>query len=176
MEFLEWLYTNNYNNLNEWIEVINSGGDVYPRFRILYQQWVDRYIDDIASVSEEDVKSLLRLLLQPFTRELDRDAYESIISVTRNTDFWEGLSNDHKKTYLSALNCENSKRIENGNDAWEGLTWILQYLPYKPYKAIRALNSYLEAELCAVPDDRIFGIEQCIEIIEAKYINQGSLG
>jgi restriction system protein len=60
--------------------------------------------------------------------------------------------------------------MNNDQDAWEGLTWVLQLLPFSPYKAIKALNSYLNAEIGSMPDDRIIGIGQCISIIEAKFI------
>ena len=85
-------------------------------------------------------------------------------------NYWEGLNDEHREVYLSNFKWEKNKRIKNGDEAWEGLTWVLQYLPFKPYKAIRALNAYLEAEVCVLPDDRIIGINQCIEIIEAKFI------
>lgn len=48
--------------------------------------------------------------------------------------------------------------MDNEQDAWEGLTWVLQLLPFSPYKAIKALSSYLNAEIGSMPDDRIIGI------------------
>ncbi|WP_039790275.1 hypothetical protein, partial [Paenibacillus riograndensis] len=64
----------------------------------------------------------------------------------------------------AVLESEVYRRIENEQEAWEGLTWILELLPSKPYRAIRALESYLLAQP-NLPDDRITGIEQCCEII-----------
>ncbi|MBA9027607.1 restriction endonuclease [Peribacillus huizhouensis] len=60
-------------------------------------------------------------------------------------------------------------RIENRQEAWEGLTWILEFLPYRPYKAIIALENYIISEP-SIPDDRNTGIEQCAEIIMEKFI------
>lgn len=83
--------------------------------------------------------------------------------------------NQSKDTKLIKMANEMSEnesyyRIENGQDAWEGLTWVLELLPSRPYKAIKALESYLLAQP-NLPDDRIIGIEQCAEIIMAKFID-----
>lgn len=172
MDLLEYYYTDNYNNFEEWLELINSGENVYPRFRIPYQQWVDMYIKNIGDIEGEEVKNLLRLLLQPFTRQMDIETYEGIINIIQSRS--ESLNDKERNILQSILKHEKYKRIENDDEAWDGLTWVLQYLPFKPHKAIRALSSYLEAEICALPDDRIIGISQCMEIIEAKYIKNST--
>ncbi|WIV11106.1 restriction endonuclease [Proteiniborus sp. MB09-C3] len=154
MEIMENYYTKNFNTFDEWLELVRQDEFVYPRFRIPYHEWMNEYIDSIENRSEEEVKELLRYLLLPFTRKIDRANCESFYC----------LNNDPNK-YL-----EMYKRLENGQDAWEGLTWVLQYLPYSPYKAIRALTSYHDAEVCYMPDDRIIGINQCKALIEAKFI------
>lgn len=65
---------------------------------------------------------------------------------------------------------ESLHRLESGQDAWEGLTWVLELLPSRPYKAIKAIENYLTAQQ-GLPDDRIIGLEQCAEIILAKFIH-----
>ncbi|MGG1690809.1 hypothetical protein [Heyndrickxia ginsengihumi] len=62
------------------------------------------------------------------------------------------------------------KKIENGQDAWEGLTWILELLPFNPFNAVKALESYILAQP-NIPDDRVIGLSQCVEIITAKFIH-----
>lgn len=167
MEILEWAYTDNYETLDEWIDLIKNDGDVYPKFRIPYQEWVDEYIKDIENRSESEVIELLRYLLFPFTRYNDISSYEAMKIFSENIN----TSGGNERIKDSFNNIEMYRRIENQQDAWEGLTWVLQLLPFKPYKAIKALNSYLYAEVAYMPDDRIIGINQCIAIIEAKYIN-----
>jgi len=154
MELYENYYSDNYNTFEEWFELVQQDEPVYPRYRIPYKEWLQEYIANIEYRSEEEVKDLLRYLLFPFTRRMDRTEYEAFYCISKKQ---ENL-------------IEKYKRLENGQDAWEGLTWILQYLPYSPYKAIRALNSYHNAEVGYMPDDRIIGIGQCIEIIEARFI------
>lgn len=172
MELYEELYTDNYSNFEEWLELISTGEVVYPRFRIPYHGWVDEYIRNIINTEEGEVKNLLRVLLQPFTRKMDIENYKAKAYVLQN--YCVELNDEHREIFQANLELEYNKRIENGDEAWDGLTWVLQYLPYNPYKAIRALNSHIEAEACVLPDDRLIGIGQCVQIIEAKYIKNSS--
>ncbi|MCY6354385.1 restriction endonuclease [Clostridium sp. ZS2-4] len=169
MSYNEIYYTQNYNTFDEWLKLVIKKEKVYPCCRIPYEEWVEEYIADIKNKSIEEVKNLLRCLLMPVNRKLDLMNYESYVCMKN--------SNDNKliKTAIDMSHIEQYKRIENQQDAWEGLTWVLQLLPFSPYKAIKALNSYLEAEVCYMPDDRIIGINQCIAIIEGKFIytNEG---
>ena len=156
MELYENYYSNNFNTFGEWFKLVKQDEQVYPRYRIPYNEWLEEYIKDIDNRSDEDVKELLRYLLFPFTRRIDRVDYEGFCCLNKNSQE------------------EMYKRLENEQDAWEGLTWVLQYLPYSPYKAIKALSAYHDAEVSYMPDDRIIGIGQCVEIIEAKFIYTNS--
>lgn len=159
MERNENLYSKNYNTFDEWLNIIlNKREDVYPQFKIPYSKWVDDYIKNIADKSVAEVKDLLRLLLQPINRKIDILNYKSYCDIK--------TLNKGKNIKIEEEMC---KRIENGEYAWEGITWALELLPYKPYKAIEALQNYSFSQH-GLPDDRIQGIEQCIDIILAKFI------
>ena len=151
MELINKYYSDNFSTFIEWYELVQKDNAVYPRFRIPYDEWVQEYIQNIECQSETKVKDLLRYLLVPFTREIDIDKAQLL---SEDSDF----------------SIEVYKRLKANQEAWEGLTWILQYLPYKPFRAINALNVYLNAEIEYMPDDRIIGINQCIAIMEAKFI------
>lgn len=173
MEFLEDLYSDNYNNFAQWFELVKGAKEVYPRLRIPYKEWVDEYINDIQSKSEEEVIVLLRYLLFPFTKNSDKESYKDYITISqtlKNKQMPSEITDNWKKMIEGFEKIEKYRRIENGQSAWEGLTWVLQLLPFHPYKAIKSLNSYMDAEAAYMPDDRIIGIEQCIAIIEAKFI------
>lgn len=174
MELFEDIYTNNFNSFEQWLKLINDNQFVYPRFRIPYSQWVEDYINNIENRSESDVKSLLRYLLFPFSREIDEYIYNDFNMLTqriKNKNIPKEIYDILKKDLEKIDRVEKNRRVLNRQEAWEGLTWVLQLLPYKPYKAIKALNSYIEAEIMYMPDDRIIGINQCISIIEAKFIH-----
>jgi restriction system protein len=159
---------NEYETFDEWFELVKCGMQVYPRFRIPYSEWLDEYIENISNKSQDEFKDILRYLLAPFTLVSDRHDYDLL------TFYSHKMNNkqNHEKIQESLKNIEKYKRIKNGHESWEGLTWVIQYLPFKPYKAIKSLQYYLSAELMYLPDDRIIGIDQCIEIIEAKFINE----
>jgi restriction system protein len=53
-----------------------------------------------------------------------------------------------------------------------GITWVLDLLPDNPRAAIDALNAYFEAHCLFMPDGRMHGISDAIEIIRAKYIHR----
>lgn len=169
MEILEWCYSNNYTTFEEWFELLKTRQEVYPNHRIPYQEWLDEYKNDIKNRSEKEVMELLRCLLSPFTRLIDIDNYKSM-RFLEDVDRKDGLSDNMKKVLEDSSKIEEYNRLKNKLDAWEGLTWVLQLLPYYPYKAIKALNMYLDSELSYIPDDRIMGIYQCIDIIESKFI------
>lgn len=174
MELYENIYTKNFNSFEEWFKLISDNEFVYPRIRIPYSKWVEEYINDIDNKSENDVKNLLRYLLFPFSREIDTYIYNefnNLNEIIKSKDIPKHIYDIFKKDLEKIERIEKNRRVLNGQEAWEGLTWVLQLLPFKPYKAIKALNSYIEAEIMYIPDDRIIGINQCIAIIEAKFIN-----
>ncbi len=174
MEFLENYYSKNFRSFEGWFDLVKKGEEVYPRHRIPYHEWLNQYVDDINGKTESEVKELLRYLLFPFTRRTDQSDYNEFASFAKNSEMLDECYDNLKEYYKKISNVEKYQRLGNGQDAWEGLTWVLQLLPFHPYKAIRCLNLYLEAELGYTPDDRIIGIGQCLQIIEAKFIYTNS--
>lgn len=164
MAYCDVYYSNNYNTFDEWLElVIKDQTSVQPFARIPYGEWAQDYINNIESKSIEQVKELLRCLLGPINRKLDILNYQAYkFMKDSNVSEYNEIAN-------STYHNEMYSRIEKGQTAWEGLTWILELLPSSPYNAIKALESYLLAQ-DDLPDDRIVGIEQCIDIIMAKFI------
>lgn len=163
-EYNSMYYTNNYNNLDEWFNLVISNDEVYPFCKIPYYEWFNKYIDNIKEESVEEVKNLLRCLLCPINRKLDKDQYETYLFYLKSND------KTLREYAMRMANNEMFKRIEKGDDAWEGLTWVLELLPRHPYKAIKALENYLLAQVSSLPDDRIIGIEQSAEIISSRFI------
>lgn len=173
MELLEAYYSDNFKTFDEWFNLVKENQVVYPNIRIPYQKWLDEYIDNIESKREEEVLELLRYMLCPFTRKLDISnckCYDKFFHESKKDNLSEKEKESYKKFCDNFIKIEKNLRILSGQEAWEELTWILQLLPCHPYKAIKALNSYLDAEILYMPDDRILGINQCISIIEAKFI------
>jgi restriction system protein len=156
-------YTDNYTTFDEWLSLVSDSNElVVPFCKIPYRGWLEDYLENIHNRSVEEVKDLLRCLLRPFTREADIRSYEVFNLMNQ--------SKSEKDTFVGTMSkIELYHRIENGQDAWEGLTWVLEFLPSRPYKAIKALENYIISEP-SIPDDRITGIEQCAEIMMEKFI------
>jgi len=153
--------------LDGWVEaIIQQKRDVYPRFCFPSRSYIDEYVSNIRSYSDEQVISLLRELLIPYTTGT---AFELL-------HFYESVTpyDDHYEFIQKVLNNGNYVRLRKGEKEWEGLTWILQFLPHRPLNAINVLNNYFSAECGYMHDHRINGIDECIRIIEEKFINQTS--
>ncbi|MGO4542306.1 restriction endonuclease [Paenibacillus sp. 2TAB19] len=164
MELNEWLYTTNYQTFEEWQNLVLDREEVYPALRIPYDEWLEKYIENINDVQHAEVKNLLRCLLEPLTRNQDTSDYAINKMMQRVADA------KIRQRAEKMASSENIIRLSKGLDAWEGVTWILELLPIAPYNAVQALESYLYSQP-NLPDDRIIGIEQCIEIIFAKFIH-----
>ncbi|MDU0331894.1 restriction endonuclease [Paenibacillus sp. 3LSP] len=157
-------YTDNYTTFDEWFElVLNNDEVVYPSLRIPYSKWLEEYIKEIENRSIDEVKKLLRCLLCPITRGFDISDYETYLLLK------ESKIAEHTEMAKKMSHNERYHRLANGQDAWEGMTWVLELLPSNPYNAIKALESYVYAQP-NLPDDRIIGIDQCIQIILARFI------
>lgn len=158
-------YTDNYNTFDEWLDLVLCGKEqVYPSLRIPYNEWVEELIEGIENKSTDYVKDLLRCLLCPITRGIDVSDYKTFL-LLKDSD-----NEAHRDFAKDMFHSERYKRLENGQYVWEGLTWILELLSHSPYKAIRALESYIYSQP-NLPDDRIYGVDQSIQIIVAKFIH-----
>lgn len=146
--------TVNYNTFEEWFDlVLKNNEEVYPSLRIPYGEWVVDYIENIDSKSISEVKDLLRCLLQPITRGLDVSDYNQYQLLCESEDETLNIMAEEMS------HNERYKRIANGHDAWDGLTWVLELLPISPYSAVKALESYVYSQP-NLPDDRITGLDQ----------------
>lgn len=163
-------FAEDMDTFEEWLGYLKKGEKVYPNNMILYEEWKEDYINSVQNRSDIEVKELLRYLLSPYTRELDVENYEMLNNMKMLQSKEKKYNNEFKEVTERTLNLELYHRISARQQAWEGLTWVLQLLPYQPQKAIEAIGIYLDSETRTMPDERVIGLNQCIEIIEAKYI------
>ena len=99
-------YTDNFETFDEWYNLVKTNAEVFPRFRIPYQEWVDEYIERIEEKSESEVLKSLRYLLFPFTRNLDISSYSDFKEVYDESND-SGCSDPNRTTVLM-----NLKKIE----------------------------------------------------------------
>ena len=112
------IYTDNYNSLEEWIELRKRNEEfVYPQFFVPFREWMK----DIEQKSDMEIKELLRILLQPYTLGVDTvDTYEFYkeyvqdkVNKEKNLQTYELCMNQLKYN-------ERIYRIKNKQEAWEG--------------------------------------------------------
>lgn len=168
-------YTDNYNSLEEWIALRKENKKfVYPQFCIPHNEWLEEYIENISNKSDEEVKILLRILLQPFSLGLDITELKGYIKFVTDVKNKEKDPNTYNMIRTQFKHNEKLHRLKNGQKAWEGLTWVITLLDNSPLKALNALGMYFDAECMYMPDTRISGIYDAMSIIEAKYIQNAS--
>ena len=152
-------------SLDEWLEaILQRQKDIFPRFCFPSKSYYEEYINNIHLYSNEQVISLLRELLIPYTTGYAYKMLNSLLSVPTDSNSYEFAQ--------KALSCEHHIRLLRGEEEWEGLTWIIGMLTTKPLDAVNVLNRYFSVECGFMNDHRIVGISECIGIIEAKFINQ----
>jgi len=121
----------------------------------------DEYLANVHLVDDADFRYLLRRFLIP------------------NTSF---LTDDFQRKYLINLpkrelierirKHEFTRRILINKNPWEGITWILDLLPEEVREAISVVDSYLTAHIGFLPDFRISGLCDSIEILRARYFSK----
>ena len=129
----------------------------------------EEYLATIDKYSIEEVKALLFLFLMktgsvgpldeirleglPYIRDKDPKMFERMM----------GLQ------YYKRLIIYFTNEVQE-LPPWEGVTWILDLLPSSPKLAIEGLTAYIMAHIQLLPDWRLKGSFDALEIIRAKFI------
>ncbi|WP_341280222.1 restriction endonuclease [Paenibacillus sp. FSL H8-0537] len=151
LQFDEWL---RIILSNEFDQLIN--GKSFPSDQVM-----DQFISVIHSLTEEQIKTVLRRFLVR-TGESERDANKLNGYQATNGEFYGDLVGTE---YLRRL-------TSSDNYAWEGITWILDLLPYYPLRAIDAISSYISAHIMILHDLEINGLSDAVSVIKARYIDK----
>lgn len=128
------------------------------------------YLQSVGDRSEREVRELLWRMFAAVTSKMDTDILPATVAFAKNPP--------HGIDPYDVLGRGSTKRLlwreKTGiGDAWEGMTWTLEFLPYRPGSAIQALELYLQAGR-GLPDDRIHAIADGIDIIRARWIGNAS--
>jgi restriction system protein len=127
---------------------------LFPDFCFPSEEHRDGYIALIVERDPKEVVLLIRAFLMP-TCILGGD-------VDRITGF---LRDDRDK----ALEIEQVRRFLREDLPWEGITWVLDLL-HRPRMAIDVIHAYLAAHFWWLPDGRISGLFDAMNLIRAAYL------
>ena len=112
-------------------------------------------------MSEKETRELLRILLPKPTR------------IGHDSDILKYLlASSPEEIDEKIEQSEYLRRIFNMDRyPWQGLSWILDLLPDHPKDAIKILSSYYLAHCQFMTDHQLFAVEDCTDIIRAKYFD-----
>jgi restriction system protein len=153
-------------SLEDWLESISHPP---PQSWVLdyafpTEEHKGEYLATIAQRSEREVKALLRKFLFPSCSfGLDRICFDALQSEMRSGRKAEELTEFQQRLLSWGFGAR-------GVFPWEGITWVLDLCPWRPKEALAALSAYLLAHIQFLPDGRIDGLSDALEIIRARYI------
>ena len=155
-------------SLSEWLKLLEKPprDAIFVDYQFPTDQHKDEYISSIDQRSESQVVELIRHFLIPSTGlGIDKRIIENLLSAGReNPEMFRRMSErEFIRRLLKSLGPKNPP-------PWEGITWVLDLLPHFPKRALEGLKAYLMAHVQWLPDGRLTGLSDAIELIRAKFI------
>jgi restriction system protein len=151
--------------LSEWLDAIHQPSlkrrtELIQDFCFPTEALRNEYLASISSRSREDVTDLLRLFL------FDAGAFAAD---DRHRETWTRGPEEMKAL---SVNTEYHRRVFTpGLAAQPGTRWVLDLLPHWPRSAINGIQAYWLAHCQILPDGRLTGLSDAIDLIQAFYIN-----
>jgi restriction system protein len=157
-------------NLDEWLDVVLGAKPIpkhYTTYQFPTQAHYEQFIARLATISEAQVLSLLRLFLLPSMSLGADEAHFKYLMHLRSTD-----QTSYERVMRLTFNQRLVRYVATWRSPppWEGITWVLDLLPDWPADALKALDSYFLAHAQFLPDGRLHGLSDAMALIRAWYI------
>lgn len=155
--------------LQEWLDMILSGEDkfVFPEYTFPTDAHRNEYLKSAHERDDESVSRLLEYLLLPScSLGVDEGRINNLLHDNKH----------NPELFNRKIKMQTYKRLvryEMGLKSippWEGITWVMDLLPHFPKQALEALNAYILAHWQFLPDGRLDGLIDAVEIIRARFI------
>ena len=149
------LIKNGKTSLEDWLEVMfsNERDRLYPNNCFPSDEFLNEYISKIDEISETDFKKLLRMLL------VNSCSY--------------GVDEMNEESYLNRgfeeYPNEYYRRLVETDIAYEGITWILDFLPYYSKRVLNIIEAYDNIHFLTLPDAATNGLIDAQVLIRARY-------
>jgi restriction system protein len=155
-------------SLSGWLQLLDKPpkGAVFIDYKFLSEQHKTEYLSQIQQKSDADVISLIRRFLIPSTcLEIDKTILKTFLAMG------EQDPEMHQKMAQREFIRRLLRSFGTGNPpSWEGITWVLDLLPHFPRLALEGLNAYFMSHAQWLPDGRLDGLSDAMELIHAKFI------
>lgn len=155
----------NETDLEDWLERLEEGQPGLVSFSFPNAKLHDEYLASIDQRKTDEVIDLLRYFLMS-SGSIGAD--ENLLLHFRR----KGVEQSEFSRRLFVFEGSKIEGFEGAPPPWEGITWVLDLLPENPRDAIRVSDSYVEAHMHIMPDGRIHGSFDAMELIRAKYIER----
>ncbi|OHD06733.1 MAG: hypothetical protein A2086_02555 [Spirochaetes bacterium GWD1_27_9] len=148
-------------DLNEWLRLLFSSqcNKVFPNNCFPTNKMLEDFIKNINNYNDDYIKNILRKLLV-HTGSYGSDYYQAKYVLHDKDNF---INKIKETEYYRRL-------FTKGEQTWEGITWILDFLPDLPNDAINSLDLYFFVNCLFLPDNALSGLSDAMEIIRAKYL------
>lgn len=154
--------------LSKWLQLLDKPpkGAAFIDYKFLSEQHKTEYLAQIQQKSDAEVKSLIRHFLIPSTcLGCDKTILKTLLVMGKqDPEKFQGLAQqEFIRRLLKSFGTRKSL-------SWEGITWVLDLLPHFPRLALEGLNAYFMAHAQWLPDGRLEGLSDAMELIHAKFI------
>jgi restriction system protein len=153
-------------NLEAWLEQLEEGQPDTISFSFPTDKIRDDYIASIDQWTTDEIVDLLRHFLIS-SGSLGAD--EGLLQHFRRNG---GSEQSEFARRLFIYEGAKPEGFEGVAPPWEGITWVLDLLPDNPRAAISVIDAYVNAHMFIMPDGRIAGSFDAMEVIRAKYIHR----
>jgi restriction system protein len=154
-------------SLDEWLESVAEDEPGTITYSFPNSNLRDEYLASIEQSTDDDVTDLLRnFLISSCSLGID----EILLDHFKRNDTQTAASEFRRRLF----EYEGAKilEFEGVPPPWEGVTWTLDLLADNPRAAISTIEAYFLAHGLLMPDGRIAGLFDAMEIIRAKYIER----
>ncbi len=146
-------------SLDDWLHIITAPTNtrdvqLYPDYCFPSENHRNAYLAGIGARDHQEVNTLIRKFLIP-SGTFGGDSYWLSLAINSNT--------------TAALKDEQVRRALRGEPVWEGITWIIDLL-HRPRMAIEVIQAYLTAHFWRMPDWRVSGLLDAMDLIRTAYL------
>jgi restriction system protein len=158
-------------SIDDWLDGVLRGEHDWS-FSFQSDRLKMEYLASIEHRTHAEVsRLLLKFLIPSCSLGSDKLTFQWLVHLVRTKEL-RRFSQFQRRLVAYVRSIAKSSPENDVPPPWEGITWVLDLLPENPREAIGALDAYFMAHCGFMPDGRLSGLSDAIEVIRAKYIDR----